>query len=889
MPAPANWTSVPVSGTYVAPDGTPATGTVTFTNSLYLRDADLDYVVVPKPVQVTLNGSGSFTTSLMATDDPDIDPTFYYLVTEVVNGVTTSFQLLVPYQTVGTLQLSDVDRNQFIPEPPEVVVRSINGMYGDVYIPQDLGMVATSRIVQGDSTISGGGNLTVDRTLHVVDNTNVQKHEVAKAGTLVGTRKRINFIDGANTTVTVADNGGSDRVDVTIASAATPSGTVASETSFGVSANAGAATAYSRGDHTHGSPAAPTATSVGAVPTTTATGFNSGLLSARPAAGTAKRFYYAEDLNTLFEDNGTSWVQLDQSPAIANSWTAVGHSYLQFNASSYNQRSRLDSILRSRWDAESTNWANLAIAGSKVTFQGASQGGWATFWREVNKLPGKTAPYTSSDGGLLICTGINDLGSGVPGATTQMQNAFGYALQSMISRWRASTIFEETHASIGYTGSWSNGTDIDHASSGTFKFRAGAVTGDVITVTLPADYDGSPVALCWMGRPGTNGGTITFAGTALSGNPANGTTLNTNDAMPALSFSHVPMIKRITGLTSANANQTITMTVTANLNEVQFDCYWFEAKEAPPVILCNVARLTAAGYSTKYPAWNAAPVLGSCDADVAAFNTVITNVRNGFDGMVQIADIDAVLNKTASLFTDGLHPNELGAALIADEIDNARRRFVLTGTKSAALNMNMAPRYSGGLRRLRVSGNWYTSDHSRTTATANTVFYTPVAGDMFALPFEVTEMDEQYARWCIEVCQLTSGSPTIRWGIFADYMNKGYPDTNLQELTFGGAFTITAGTGVKMNPAAQFTWWPDVARYWHVIKFETIGTGLRVEALQGPSISMPGLATTGALSGTAARGVAWKLTGQAAGLFPSTFPTGAVLVDTAPYMGALKS
>ena len=44
-----------------------------------------------------------------------------------------------------------------------------------------------------------------------------QQVEVAKAGTLQGTRKRINFIDGANATVTVADNSGNNRVDVTIA------------------------------------------------------------------------------------------------------------------------------------------------------------------------------------------------------------------------------------------------------------------------------------------------------------------------------------------------------------------------------------------------------------------------------------------------------------------------------------------------------------------------------------------------------------------------------------------------------------------------------------------------------------------------------------------------
>lgn len=57
-----------------------------------------------------------------------------------------------------------------------------------------------------------------DTTIDVVDNTNTQRVEIAKAGTLVGTRKRLNLVEGSNTTLTVTDNAGSDRVDVTVAS-----------------------------------------------------------------------------------------------------------------------------------------------------------------------------------------------------------------------------------------------------------------------------------------------------------------------------------------------------------------------------------------------------------------------------------------------------------------------------------------------------------------------------------------------------------------------------------------------------------------------------------------------------------------------------------------------
>lgn len=48
------------------------------------------------------------------------------------------------------------------------------------------------------------------------DNQSTQKVQISKAGTLIGTRKNINLIEGTNVTMTVADNSGSDRVDVTI-------------------------------------------------------------------------------------------------------------------------------------------------------------------------------------------------------------------------------------------------------------------------------------------------------------------------------------------------------------------------------------------------------------------------------------------------------------------------------------------------------------------------------------------------------------------------------------------------------------------------------------------------------------------------------------------------
>lgn len=55
----------------------------------------------------------------------------------------------------------------------------------------------------------------------------VARSIIRKAGTLVGTRRAINFIEGSGATITVADNAGTEAVDVTVALSASPFTTTA--------------------------------------------------------------------------------------------------------------------------------------------------------------------------------------------------------------------------------------------------------------------------------------------------------------------------------------------------------------------------------------------------------------------------------------------------------------------------------------------------------------------------------------------------------------------------------------------------------------------------------------------------------------------------------------
>jgi hypothetical protein len=82
-------------------DGVAAVGTVTFTPSVtQLLHAGSNLVIVPKPITVTLDGTGAFTTKLIATDDTDLSVTGWtYRATFAVEGLTTAitpFSFAVP-------------------------------------------------------------------------------------------------------------------------------------------------------------------------------------------------------------------------------------------------------------------------------------------------------------------------------------------------------------------------------------------------------------------------------------------------------------------------------------------------------------------------------------------------------------------------------------------------------------------------------------------------------------------------------------------------------------------------------------------------------------------------------------------------------------------------
>ena len=102
-------------------------------------------------------------------------------------------------------------------------VKSVFGRTGDVLLTNPdivaAGGVPANRTILGDTTITGGGDLTANRTLVVAPDKTNQRIQVMSGGSPVGSpRPSLNFVSGTGALVTVQEISASNRIDVTVAS-----------------------------------------------------------------------------------------------------------------------------------------------------------------------------------------------------------------------------------------------------------------------------------------------------------------------------------------------------------------------------------------------------------------------------------------------------------------------------------------------------------------------------------------------------------------------------------------------------------------------------------------------------------------------------------------------
>jgi hypothetical protein len=572
-------------------------------------------------------------------------------------------------------------------------------------------------------------------------------------------------------------------------------------------------------------------------------------------------------------------------------WRAFGHSWLQYQTGpSGDQTGRVDALFRLAMGVGYDSWRNYANSGARISGASRSLGGWTKAAQRMHPPAGRAGPYAPDGGGTLLCWGINDLnayGGHLPNVRQTMVDAH----RAVISKCRASREYFATDAVFAYGAGWTvnaSGADLGMSTSDRLCSTTTAAT---ITMTLPADYKGEIVALAFLKNMDATGITITWSGTALASSPDNGTTFNTGGGLPASFSTFGYTVKRFTGLSASNAGQTIIGTTTARdggTGSGFFDGGWLESNTPNPVIVTNVARPTTAGYtalSAFFTTWTGQSNEAGWDANVISYNQALLAMTQEFDGMVQVADADVLVGKDASAYSDGIHPNEYGSGEIVDAMMAARDALRPPASASSfSIGYNPpSPRVSGR-RKPRVVNNWYTADYD--SAAAN---YTPVAGNFFAIPFEITESRDQWNQLALEVTTAGSTPSGIRWGIYEDVNFDGYPGELLagMDISSAGAFSVAISTGVKTSSTFTSLFIPDPGLYWLAMKIDTVGTGQILRALTGVNHLLPNVTSTGLT--LAGGNMGWMASGVGAGALPGTFTAGAALAATVPYIGIKKS
>jgi hypothetical protein len=201
---PVDVTTVVVNGSFTAaqPSGAVPTGTVSFYPNVILVDAGTGVIIEPALVTATLDVAGAFSVTLMSTDDTSVQPAGWaYWVRERIDGYGERVYV-VQLPAAGTpFRLGDLTH---LTTPPAVTTfvlvsqigqpNGVASLDGSGQVPASQlgnasggGGVPSSRTIATTAPLTGGGDLSQNRTLAVSGATGAAAGVVQLAGDLGGT------------------------------------------------------------------------------------------------------------------------------------------------------------------------------------------------------------------------------------------------------------------------------------------------------------------------------------------------------------------------------------------------------------------------------------------------------------------------------------------------------------------------------------------------------------------------------------------------------------------------------------------------------------------------------------------------------------------------------
>jgi hypothetical protein len=348
----------------------------------------------------------------------------------------------------------------------------------------------------------------------------------------------------------------------------------------------------------------------------------------------------------------------------ADAVRAYGHSYV-FGIGSSDSGKRFTSVLAEMMRLSENN---LAITGSALG-SNTSSGGWVAILQEVTRPArgevsgsGVTAsgqPGFSNPTGLIVAMwGINDVNN--QGNTAAELAGDQDCLRTVISRFRAGVICEETDSSLAFGSGWTHSASTTQNSGAGFQYTS--TNGSTMTITTPADFPGGTVALGFTAEtPVGDGATWT----AVVNGGASYTKSGYNNQVPG--GAYIGQVLRIPNV-PAGVN-TVVVTGSAISGLAIFDYWQWEAStpDAPLVLLpLQPLPINYSAYGAGGP--NGPPT----DVGVGVLNSLIEEVADEFDDRVATVDLSSMNHVAADFSTaDSLHPSDLGHQVIAGKLQAA--------------------------------------------------------------------------------------------------------------------------------------------------------------------------------------------------------------------------
>ena len=159
---------------------------------------------------ISLGGSGTITSSTVGTLTlgTGLTGTSFNGSTAVTTNLANTAVVAGSYGNASTVGTFTVDAQGRLTAASNTAISIAVGSVS--------GAVPNTRLISTGTGLTGGGDLTADRTLSVTANSTQQLVGVQNNGTLAATRQIINFAPGNNAVIAVSDDSANGRANVTV-------------------------------------------------------------------------------------------------------------------------------------------------------------------------------------------------------------------------------------------------------------------------------------------------------------------------------------------------------------------------------------------------------------------------------------------------------------------------------------------------------------------------------------------------------------------------------------------------------------------------------------------------------------------------------------------------